>query len=74
MDTTISWMIGNRPDNDPMAERRYAHVRALREAQGGRPTVTTRIGAALARLGLGSAAATSAGPNLAALDAVCCTA
>jgi hypothetical protein len=75
MDTTISWMIGNRPATDPIAERRYAHLRALREARRERPAMTSRIGLVLARLGIGSArVATPAGANLAALDTVCCTA
>lgn len=75
MDTTISWMIGNRIENDPIAERRYAHIRALRDAQSAGPGLTTRLAAAITRVRTGSAPfATSAGPNLADLDTVCCTA
>jgi hypothetical protein len=75
MDTTISWMIGNRPESDPIAERRYAHIRALRDARPAGPGFTTRLAAAITRVRTGSApVATSAGPNLAAFDTVCCTA
>lgn len=75
MDTTISWMIGNRTENDPIAERRYAHIRALRDAQPAGAGISTRLAAAITRVRTGSApVATSAGPSLATFDTVCCTA
>jgi hypothetical protein len=72
MDTTISWMIGSPRHDDLNAERRMAHVRALREARGPRPSVAGRFAAAIA--GLRGGTTPEPGGQFASLDAVCCTA
>ena len=72
MDSTIAWMMGSPPTDQPLTERRLSHLRALRGGGTPTPTLSERIAAVVRSIRVGApAAATATGP---ALDAACCAA
>lgn len=72
MDSTIAWMIGRPPTDEPLTERRLSHLRALRGDGAPAPTLVDRIAGAVRSGRVGApVAATASGPTI---DAACCAA